>query len=94
MGVRADHPGRGTAAVVPASSHERHRPSRGTGCMFPAMTSRPTGRPRVLEADTPEGSAADGWWFPAGGSRVSMAHGFMIGPDGEFGIDATHGAWA
>ncbi|MFD3661486.1 hypothetical protein ACFWVF_12975 [Streptomyces sp. NPDC058659] len=46
------------------------------------------GGPRVLEADVPEGSAADGWRFPAGGCRVSMAHGFMIGPGGEFGIDA------
>ncbi|MFC9534299.1 hypothetical protein ACFT38_27690 [Streptomyces sp. NPDC056975] len=46
------------------------------------------GGPRVLEADAPEGSAADGWRFPAGGCRVSMAHGFMIGPGGEFGIDA------
>ncbi|KJY20520.1 hypothetical protein VR43_15315 [Streptomyces sp. NRRL S-104] len=62
--------------------------------MFPAVTSHPAGRPCAPEADTTEGSAADGWWFPAGGSRVSMAHGFMIGPDGEFGIDATRGAWA
>ncbi len=30
------------------------------------------GGPRVLEADVPEGSAADGWRFPAGGCRVSM----------------------
>ncbi|MFF0262049.1 hypothetical protein ACFYR2_24915 [Streptomyces microflavus] len=46
------------------------------------------GGPRVLEADVPEGSAVDGWRFPAGDCRVSMAHGFMIGPGGEFGIDA------
>ncbi|MFD5919294.1 hypothetical protein ACFVYP_17455 [Kitasatospora sp. NPDC058201] len=48
------------------------------------------GGPRVLEADVPEGSAADGWCFPAGGCRVSTAYGFMIGPGGEFGIDADH----
>ncbi|MFF3215722.1 hypothetical protein ACFYYB_34485 [Streptomyces sp. NPDC002886] len=46
------------------------------------------GGPRVLEADVPEGSDAHGWRFPAGGCRVSMGHGFMIGPGGEFGIDA------
>ncbi|WP_411084418.1 hypothetical protein [Streptomyces sp. cmx-18-6] len=48
------------------------------------------GGPRVLGADAPEGSAADGWRFPAGDCRVSMAYGFMIGPGGEFGIDADH----
>lgn len=46
------------------------------------------GGPRVLEADIPEESAADGWRFPAGRCRVSMAYSFMIGPGGEFGIDA------
>ncbi|WP_328743910.1 hypothetical protein OHT57_01115 [Streptomyces sp. NBC_00285] len=46
------------------------------------------GGPRVLEADVPEGSAVDGWRFSAGCCRASMAHGFMIGPGGEFGIDA------
>ncbi|WP_030764990.1 hypothetical protein [Streptomyces sp. NRRL F-2664] len=46
------------------------------------------GGPRVLEADMPQGSDGMGWRFPAGGCRVSMAHGFMIGPGGEFGIDA------
>lgn len=44
------------------------------------------GGPRVLEADLPEGPTEDGWRFPAGNCRVSMAHGFMIGPGGEFGI--------
>ncbi|MFE6064728.1 hypothetical protein [Streptomyces sp. NPDC056431] len=46
------------------------------------------GGPRVFEADVPEGPSADGWRFPAGDCRVSMAHGFMIGPGNEFGIDA------
>lgn len=42
------------------------------------------GGPRILHADVPEGSAADGWLFPAGDERVSMAYGFMIGPGGVF----------
>nr|PPQ62193.1 hypothetical protein C5F59_05695 [Streptomyces sp. QL37] len=46
------------------------------------------GGPRMLDADCPEGSAAEGWSFPAGNGRVSMAYGFMIGPDGAFGIHA------
>ncbi|MFJ2771112.1 hypothetical protein [Streptomyces sp. NPDC087300] len=46
------------------------------------------GGPRILDADVPEGSADEGWWFPAGDGRVSMAYGFMIGPDGDFGIHA------
>ncbi|MBT2505864.1 hypothetical protein J7I98_08095 [Streptomyces sp. ISL-98] len=46
------------------------------------------GGPRILDADCPEGSATEGWCFPAGSGRVSMAYGFMIGPDGAFGIDA------
>ncbi|MFD6187110.1 hypothetical protein [Streptomyces goshikiensis] len=48
--------------------------------------------PRILEADVPEGSAAEGWWIPAGDGRVSMAYGFMIGPGGEFGIHGPR--WA
>lgn len=48
------------------------------------------GGPRILEAGCPEGSAAEGWSFGAGECRVSMAYGFMIGPDGAFGIDADH----
>ncbi|MFF3591760.1 hypothetical protein ACFYYI_32085 [Streptomyces sp. NPDC002387] len=46
------------------------------------------GGPRILGADCPEGSAAEGWSFPAGTCRVSMAYRFMIGPEGAFGIDA------
>ncbi|WP_455357520.1 hypothetical protein [Streptomyces sp. SYSU K217416] len=46
------------------------------------------GGPRILDAGCPEGSAAEGWSFPAGSCRVSMAYGFMIGPEGAFGIDA------
>ncbi|MGX1955221.1 hypothetical protein ACWIGY_33580 [Streptomyces anulatus] len=48
------------------------------------------GGPRILDADCPEGSAAEGWSFPAGDCRVSMAYGFVIGSDGAFGIDAYH----
>jgi hypothetical protein len=46
------------------------------------------GGPRILDAGCPAGSAAEGWSFPAGSCRVSMAYGFMIGPEGAFGIDA------
>ncbi|MFB7708834.1 hypothetical protein [Streptomyces sp. NPDC056105] len=46
------------------------------------------GGPRILDADCPEGSEAEGWSFQAGSSRVSMAYGFRVGPDGAFGIDA------
>ncbi|MFF2196380.1 hypothetical protein [Streptomyces sp. NPDC058157] len=46
------------------------------------------GGPRVLEASCPEGSATEGWSFDAGDCRVSMGYGFVIGPDGAFGIDA------
>ncbi|MGQ4730848.1 hypothetical protein ACUN3E_24655 [Streptomyces sp. Ju416(a)] len=46
------------------------------------------GGPRVLDADCPEETPAEGWSFPAGDCRVSMAYSFMIGPDGAFGIDA------
>ncbi|WP_371680988.1 hypothetical protein [Streptomyces sp. NBC_01276] len=48
------------------------------------------GGPRILAAGRPEGTRAEGWSFPAGDCRVSMAYGFMIGPDGTFGIDAHH----
>lgn len=50
------------------------------------------GGPRVLDADVPEGSAADGWWFSAGDPRVSIPYGFLIGPGGAFGISCD--AWA
>ncbi|MEW2418131.1 hypothetical protein AB0953_31175 [Streptomyces sp. NPDC046866] len=50
------------------------------------------GGPRILDADCPEGSATEGWSFAAGDCRVSMAYGFMTGPDGAFGIHAHH--WA
>ncbi|MFF5393252.1 hypothetical protein ACFY5H_33920 [Streptomyces sp. NPDC013012] len=46
------------------------------------------GGPRILDADCPEETSAEGWSFPAGDCRVSMAYSFMIGPDGAFGIDA------
>ncbi|UUY51707.1 hypothetical protein NRK68_33360 [Streptomyces yangpuensis] len=46
------------------------------------------GGPRILQADCPERMSEDGWPFPAGNCRVSMAYGFRIGPDGAFGIDA------
>jgi hypothetical protein len=44
------------------------------------------GGPRYLNADTPEPSPDDGWWFEAGPQRTALAYSFMIGPTGEFGI--------
>ncbi|MFI0036308.1 hypothetical protein ACH4NS_12630 [Streptomyces mutabilis] len=46
------------------------------------------GGPRVLDAGCPEEMSAEGWSFPAGDCRVSMAYSFVIGPDGAFGIAA------
>ncbi len=46
------------------------------------------GEPRILNADVPEGSTTQGWWFSAGDERVSMAYEFMIGPGGAFGLHA------
>ncbi|MCX5323826.1 hypothetical protein OG847_30910 [Streptomyces sp. NBC_00120] len=46
------------------------------------------GGPRYLEADSPEGSASEGWWFEAGMQRTAVPYSFMIGPSGEFGIHA------
>lgn len=46
------------------------------------------GGPRVLNAGCPQEMPSDGWSFPVGDCRVSMAYSFMIGPDGAFGIDA------
>ena len=44
------------------------------------------GGPRYFDADTPEGSAADGWWFDVGPQRAAVPYAFMVGPSGEFGI--------
>ncbi|MEW1639679.1 hypothetical protein AB0469_37175 [Streptomyces sp. NPDC093801] len=49
------------------------------------------GGPRYLEADSPEGSGSEGWWFEAGMQRTAVPYGFMIGLAGEFGIHA--GQW-
>lgn len=46
------------------------------------------GGPRYLEADSPAGSASEGWWFKAGMQRTAVPYSFMIGPSGEFGIHA------
>ncbi|MBB4906647.1 hypothetical protein [Actinophytocola algeriensis] len=48
------------------------------------------GGPRYLNADTPEPSPDDGWWFEAGLRRTAVQYGFMIGPTGEFGIHGDH----
>jgi hypothetical protein len=49
------------------------------------------GGPRYLEADSPEGSVSEGWWFEAGVQRTAVPFSFSIGPSGEFGIHA--GQW-
>ncbi|MFI7677113.1 hypothetical protein [Actinophytocola sp. NPDC049390] len=48
------------------------------------------GGPRYLNADTPEPSPDDGWWFEAGEQRTAVPFGFMVGPTGEFGIHGNH----
>lgn len=45
----------------------------------------------MLWGDMPAGEPERVGWFDAGVQRVSMAYAFMIGPAGEFGIDA--GRW-
>ncbi|MFF3561209.1 hypothetical protein ACFYXS_14325 [Streptomyces sp. NPDC002574] len=44
------------------------------------------GGPHVLSADLPFGTPEEGWWFAAGDQRCSLPYGFMIAPDGAFGI--------
>lgn len=46
------------------------------------------GGPRAfMVTDMPEGSAEQGWWFPAGDQRFSVPYGFSVGPGGEFGLN-------
>lgn len=47
--------------------------------------------PDHLDADVPEGSAEEGWWFGAGEQRTAVPYAFMISPTGEFGIH--DGTW-
>ncbi|GAA2627267.1 hypothetical protein GCM10010411_75450 [Actinomadura fulvescens] len=44
------------------------------------------GGPRILDPDIPEGSPGERWWFQAGIPRTAVPYGFMIGPNGEFGV--------
>jgi hypothetical protein len=53
--------------------------------------SRYDGGPRYLEADSPEGSESESWWFEAGMQRSAVPYRFTIGPSGEFGIHS--GQW-
>ncbi|WP_097245987.1 hypothetical protein [Nocardia amikacinitolerans] len=46
------------------------------------------GGPKMLWGDLPAGKPERVGWFDAGAQRVSMGYAFMIGPAGEFGIDA------
>ncbi|MDQ1035338.1 hypothetical protein QFZ75_001754 [Streptomyces sp. V3I8] len=75
------------AAVIDRmAAHEE----RWGGLVLPPA-SQYDGGPRYLEADPPEGSASEGWWFEAGMQRTAVPYRFTIGPSGEFG---THsGRW-
>lgn len=48
------------------------------------------GGPRTLSGDVPEGPDPD-WHFEAGVQRTALPYGFVIGPNGEFGLHA--GTW-
>lgn len=48
------------------------------------------GGPRTLHGDMPEGPEPD-WLFEAGAQRTALPYSFVIGPDGEFGLEA--GKW-
>ncbi|TWD15324.1 hypothetical protein FB570_113174 [Streptomyces sp. T12] len=61
------------------------------GLLLPPA-SQYDGGPKYFEADSPEGTASEGWWFEAGTQRTAVPYSFMIGPAGEFGIHANH--WA
>jgi len=55
-------------------------------CLPPALSY--DGGPHVLDIDTPEPGPPDlDWRFDAGSSRTALPYGFMIGPDGSFGIE-------
>ncbi|MFF9979492.1 hypothetical protein [Streptomyces erythrochromogenes] len=49
------------------------------------------GGPKVFLPDTPEESPGGGWCYEAGPQRTAVPYGFVIGPEGEFGIQA--GRW-
>ncbi|WP_194818833.1 hypothetical protein [Nocardia sp. XZ_19_385] len=50
------------------------------------------GGPRFFYPDSPETDNA-GWWFEAGTQRTAVPFMFMIGPSGEFGIQADRAGW-
>ncbi|MFE9577306.1 hypothetical protein ACFYO1_13030 [Nocardia sp. NPDC006044] len=50
------------------------------------------GGPHHFDPDSPETDTA-GWWFEAGPQRTAVPFAFMIGPAGEFGIQADQGRW-
>ncbi|MFB7719514.1 hypothetical protein [Nocardia sp. NPDC056100] len=51
------------------------------------------GGPHYFQPDSPESDSA-GWWFEAGPQRTAVPFTFMIGPSGEFGIQAEGARWA
>ncbi len=48
------------------------------------------GGPRAFRAGVPEGPAPD-WLFDAGAQRTALPYSFVVGPNGEFGLEA--GEW-
>ncbi|MET7661510.1 hypothetical protein ABZS99_21900 [Streptomyces sp. NPDC005463] len=65
--------------------------ARWGGLLLPPA-SQYDGGPKYFEADSPEGTSSEGWWFEAGTQRTAVPYSFMIGPAGEFGIHANQ--WA
>ncbi|MGW2348143.1 hypothetical protein [Actinacidiphila glaucinigra] len=61
------------------------------GLLLPPA-SQYDGGPKYFDADSPEGTSSEGWWFEAGTQRTAVPYAFMIGPAGEFGIQAD--SWA
>ncbi|WP_331447998.1 hypothetical protein [Streptomyces xanthochromogenes] len=59
------------------------------GLLLPPA-SKYDGGPKYFEADSPEGTPSEGWWFEAGTQRTAVPYSFMVGPAGEFGIHANH----
>ncbi|MEU6056495.1 hypothetical protein ABZ829_39485 [Streptomyces xanthochromogenes] len=60
------------------------------GLLLPPA-SQYDGGPKYLDPESPESDPA-GWWFEAGMQRTAVPYSFMIGPSGEFGIQAD--GWA
>ncbi|POX52507.1 hypothetical protein [Streptomyces sp. Ru72] len=76
---------------IPADAVDRMASyqERWGGLLLPPA-SQYDGGPKYFDADSPEGTSSEGWWFEAGRQRTAVPYAFMIGPTGEFGIHANH----